>query len=352
MRKKFDYVTFFLILAIGSLSLLILFATNRQLYVSQLIFWIIGLLVFYVGSHLDHKSLAKIATVFFILSTISLLALLIIGEPVRGSIRWIDVGPLRFQPSEIAKISLILILGAFFQNRSARLLKNVLLSLGLTLIPVFLVFKEPDLGNTLSLLAIWLGITAVAGFRIKHLSLIFLTTAIISFLTFEILPSYQKTRVESFLDPNADPLGTGYNVIQSQIAIGSGGVFGKGLGHGSQSQLNFLPEAESDFIFASLSEQLGLLGALLLLTVYIALFIRLVGFSNDQDRLAKLILSGICAFLLFQFLVNIGMNLGLLPVTGITLPLVSYGGSSLVSTLFLLGIAFTIKRSQLLTTSM
>ena len=348
MRQKFDFLTLFLILAIGSLSLLILFAINRQLYANQLIFWIIGLLIFYIGSRLDHKSLAKIAVPFFVLSIFSLLILFKIGEPVRGSIRWIELGTFRFQPSEIAKISTILILSSFFSNRSAALIKNVLISLCLTLIPVFLVFKEPDLGNALSILAIWLGITLVAGLRPKHILGLLLATLFVAFLGFEILSPYQKNRIESFLDPQKDPLGAGYNVIQSQIAVGSGGIFGLGLGRGSQSQLNFLPEAESDFIFASLSEQLGLLGATLLLGMYLFLFIRLVSFSYNQDRLAKLVLCGTCSFLLFQLAVNVGMNLGLLPVTGITLPLVSYGGSSLISTLLLLGIAFAIKRSQTL----
>ena len=348
MRQKFDFPTLFLILAIGGLSLLILFAINRQLYASQLIFWIIGILVFYIGSRIDHKSLAKIAVPFFVLSIFSLLILLKIGEPVRGSFRWIDIGVFRFQPSEIAKISTILFLSSFFYNRSAAVLKNALTSLGLILIPALLVFKEPDLGNALSILAIWLGMVLVAGFRPKHILGLLLATLFIAFLGFEILSPYQKTRIESFLDPQKDPLGTGYNVIQSQIAVGSGGIFGRGLGRGSQSQLNFLPEAESDFIFASLSEQLCLLCATLLLGVYLLLFLRLIGFFYNQDRLAKLIISGTCSYLLFQLTVNVGMNLGLLPVTGITLPLVSYGGSSLVSTLFLLGIGFSIKKSRML----
>ena len=171
-------------------------------------------------------------------------------------------------------------------------------------------------------------------------------------IVFDILSPYQKIIVVSFLNPPADPLGTGYNIIQSKIAIGSGGIFGRGLGSGSQSQLNFLPEAESDFIFASLAEQLGFFGAGVLIGLFVFLISRIANSAKGQDRFVKLILTGTCSFLIFQFTVNIGMNLGLLPVTGITLPLVSYGGSSLISTLFLLGIAFSVKRHQSLTTTM
>lgn len=348
MRRSFDFVTLFLILAIGSLSLLIIFAINKQLYASQLIFWVIGLVIFYLASYLDYKSLKKIAPTFFVMSIAALLVLFKIGEPIRGSIRWIDLGPFRFQPSELTKVSIILLLATFFQNRSASTLKNVLVSFCIAAIPAFLVSKEPDLGNALSLLAIWFGMGLIAGLRAKHVLFITLTVLVVLFLGFEILSPYQKTRIESFLDPHADPLGTGYNVIQSQIAVGSGGIFGRGLGRGSQSQLNFLPEAESDFIFASLTEQLGLAGAILLIIALITLITRLANFANGQERFAKLVVGGICSYFTFQVLVNVGMNLGLLPVTGITLPLVSYGGSSLISTLFLLGIAFSIRRSAAL----
>ena len=184
----------------------------------------------------------------------------------------------------------------------------------------------------------------MAGFKLKHVVVLGLGAALLVIIGYEILSPYQKIRFESFLNPAGDPLGTGYNIIQSKIAVGSGGIFGKGLGQGSQSQLNFLPEAESDFIFASLTEQLGFFGAGILIALFVLLLRRIVNFASGQDRFIKLILAGTCSFLVFQFSVNVGMNMGLLPVTGITLPLVSYGGSSLISTLFLLGLAFSAKR--------
>ena len=352
MRKNFDFLTFSIIIGIGSLSLLTLFSLNRQLYTSQLIFWIFGLFIFYFSSHIDLQFLKKIATPLYVLSIVLLIILFWVGEPIRGSIRWFDLGVFRLQPSEIVKIATIIVLASFFQNRTAGNIKNVLLSLLIIFPVVFLIFRQPDLGNALSIMAIWLGMTFVAGFSFKHILVLSVAAAILGIIGFEILSPYQKIRVVSFLNPTADPLGTGYNIIQSKIAIGSGGIFGRGLGSGSQSQLNFLPEAESDFIFASLAEQLGFFGAGVLIGLFVFLISRIANSAKGQDRFVKLILTGTCSFLIFQFTVNIGMNLGLLPVTGITLPLVSYGGSSLISTLFLLGIAFSVKRHPSFTTTM
>ncbi|MBI3341878.1 FtsW/RodA/SpoVE family cell cycle protein [Candidatus Curtissbacteria bacterium] len=235
-----------------------------------------------------------------------------------------------------------------FPLSSARKFKNVITGLVIAGIPALLVFKEPDLGNALSILAIWGVVSIIAGFKLRHATILVAVIVFLILIGFEFLSPYQKNRIESFANPNSDPLGTGYNVLQSQIAAGSGGIFGKGLGKGSQSQLNFLPEAESDFIFASFVEQLGFLGAALLLSLYIYLIYRILSFDYSIDTFSKLLVTGTCSFMAFQFFVNVGMNLGLLPVTGITLPLVSYGGSSLVSTLFLLGIVSSIKRYQML----
>lgn len=344
MRGKFDIVAFSLILGIGSLALLVTFAINSRLATSQLIFWLLGLLVFFIGSHFDYRFIRKLSVPFFVLSVASLLLLFLIGDPVRGSVRWFNLGFFRVQPSEIAKVATIFLLGSFFLTRSASSFRNLLTSLLITSIPAAMVFKQPDLGNALSFLAIWGGMSIVAGMRVKHILLLVAFVGIFSFVGFEFLNTYQRARIQTFLNPNTDPLGTGYNVIQSQIAVGSGQLFGRGLGRGSQSQLKFLPEAESDFMFASITEQLGFFGASLLIGLYAFLVVRMVNITMKEDRFGQLLIAGICSFLIFQFMTNVGMNVGLLPVTGITLPLVSYGGSSLVSTLSLLGIAFAIKR--------
>lgn len=346
MTKKWDILALLSIFALGSISLLVISSVNKSLADSQIIFWIIGLVAFLISANFDYKNWQKLSIPFYIFVILSLLILIFVGSPVRGSVRWFDFGPFRFQPSELAKLSSVLILANFFKERSAASLKNAFLSFLLILLPAFLIFRQPDLGNALVIFAIWLGLSFSAGFKVKYLFILLIIGMFLSLFEFGFLSPYQKSRLSTFLNPNADPLGQGYNIIQAKIALGSGGFFGKGLGHGSQSQLNFLPEAESDFIYASLVEQLGFIGGSLIILVFSLLLTRIIKISRSKDRYATLIIAGVISYLTFQFLVNTGMNMGLLPVTGITLPLVSYGGSSLISTLFLLGIVFSIKRHQ------
>lgn len=342
MRKKWDWLLFVQILAIGLISLLIIFSINKSLAQNQLIYWIIGLVVLYIVSQFNYHSWQTPTRLIYIGSLISLVALLILGDPVRGSIRWIDFGFFRIQPSEVAKVASVLLLANFYKDKSARDLKNVVVSFLMILPAVVFVFIQPDLGNSLSFLAIWFGINLAAGFRIKHLLTFLLASTVLLIIFFEMLAPYQKNRLATFIDPGSDPLGTGYNIIQSKIAIGSGKFTGRGFGKGSQSQLNFLPEAESDFIFASIAEQLGFIGAGLLLALFIWMISRIVAITKDKDRYAQLLIIGIVSFLITQFVVNVGMNLAILPVTGITFPFVSYGGSSLLTCLFLVGIAYSI----------
>lgn len=344
MRRKWDYLFLFVILALGAISLLIIYSISANLFKSQIIFWFIGLVLFAGFSFFDFRNWLKLAVPIYIGSIAALLILPFIGESVRGSVRWIDLGFFRIQPSEIAKIASILILSSFYANRTGREIKNLTLSFIIILPFAILVLIQPDIGNALTFFAIWLGISFAAGFKLKHIMFVGLIAAAIAIFAFEFLAPYQKERIASFISPESDPLGQGYNLIQSKIAVGAGQLTGRGLGHGSQSQLNFLPEAESDFIFASIAEQLGLIGSGLLVVFYFLLISRIISFAKTKDRFAQLILAGAISFFLLQFMVNVGMNMGLLPVTGITLPLVSYGGSSLLTTLFLLGIVSSIRR--------
>lgn len=346
MTRKWDILALLSIFALGSISLLVISSVNISLVNNQLIFWVIGISAFLISANFAYISWQKLSTPFYIFVILLLILLVFVGSPVRGSVRWFDFGPFRLQPSELAKLSSILLLANFFKDRTAASLKNALLSFFLILPAVFLVFRQPDLGNALVIIAVWLGISFSAGFKFKYLLILGAFGLVLSLFEFGFLSDYQKSRLNSFINPNADPLGQGYNIIQAKIALGSGGFFGKGLGQGSQSQLNFLPEAESDFIFASLVEQLGFIGGSLIILLFTLLLTRIIKMSIASDRYAALIIAGVIAFLTFQFLVNAGMNMGLLPVTGITLPLVSYGGSSLITTLFLLGIVFSIKRHQ------
>ena len=343
MRKKWDWLLFSLIIALGTISLLIIFSIINSLATTQLIFWFLGLIVLFVVSQFDYHTWQGTTKFLYIGAVASLVMLLIMGDPIRGSVRWIDLGFFRIQPSEIAKAAMILTLALFYKDKSARDIKNVVLSFLLVLPPAFLVTIQPDIGNAISFLAIWFGINLAAGFKIKHVIVFVLGAVVLATVFYELLAPYQKNRLVTFINPNADPLGTGYNIIQSKIAIGSGKLLGRGFGQGSQSQLNFLPEAESDFIFASIAEQLGFVGAALLLSLFTWLIVKIVSFANNRDRYGQLVLVGIASFLTIQFLVNVGMNLAILPVTGITFPFVSYGGSSLITSLFLIGLVYSIK---------
>lgn len=347
MRSKWDWFLFAQILAIGSISLLVIFSVNRSLAANQALFWLIGIGALFTFANFDYRNWQRLAIPIYTISIIALSSLFFLAEPVRGSVRWIDLGFFRFQASELAKVAAILLLALFYKGRPANSLKNLLLGLVIILPAALLVLSEPDIGNSITFFAIWFGVSAVAGFKVKHIAALVVTAVIFIIISFELLAPYQKARIESFINPEADPLGTGYNIIQAKIATGSGKLFGAGLGRGSQSQLNFLPEAESDFIFASIAEQLGLFGAGLLIGLYVWMVTRIIGAVKNSDRFSGLLAAGIISFLLVQLTVNVGMNLGLLPVTGITLPLVSSGGSSLISTLFLLGLVFSINKYNL-----
>lgn len=344
MNLRLDRPLILAILVLAAISLSVIFSINRSLAASQLIFWILGLSVFFVVSQTKPQIWQRYTIPIYLLTMASLVLVFLIGEEVRGATRWIDLGFLRFQPSEIAKLTTIFALANFYLKKTADELANIITSLAI-IAPVFLlVFFEPDIGSAMAVVAIWAGISYVARIKKSTIIALFLATIIILPLALNHLAPYQKQRLISFVNPQTDPLGSGYNIIQSKIAVGSGQIFGRGLGRGSQSQLNFLPEAESDFIFASTVEELGFVGAIVVVLILIFILVRIHSASQDQDRFTKLLASGALSFLIYQITVNIGMNLGLIPVTGITLPMVSYGGSSLITTLVLLGIVSSRQR--------
>ena len=347
MNSFWDWKLFLLILAIGLISLLALFSLDRELFRNQLVYWAIGLLLLFIVSRFGNVVFQKISIPVYIISILALIILLVIGEPIRGSVRWLDLGLFRFQPSEFAKAASVLILANYYKERSAQRIKDLLISFTLILPFILLIVIQPDIGNTLAFFAIWLGISFVSGLKVKDFLIGLAFAVSLIFFTFGLLAPYQKQRIYNFVNPNLDPLGTGYSIIQSKIAVGSGQFLGRGLGQGSQSQLKFLPDDESDFIFASISEQLGFAGALLLIIIYLFTFFRIIFLARITDHFGNLIIMGILSYLLVQFFVNIGMNIGLVPVTGITLPFVSYGGSSLITILILIGIVFAFKRVSL-----
>lgn len=342
---KWDWPLFLIVLALGSISLLVISAINRNLVVNQFIFWIIGLMLLWIVSSLDWRFWHQLTVPIYLLSILFLIILLAFGEPVRGSVRWLQLGIFRFQPSEIAKIAIILLLARFYEERLAENFKAIIASLLLVLPPLVLILIQPDIGNTLSLLGIWMAVSIARRLSLRNLLLLMGTFLLAVTFLFNQLAPYQKERIVTFLRPEATHLTTGYQNLQSKIAIGSGQLFGRGLGQGTQSQLKFLPETENDFIFAATVEQLGFVAGILILLLYFLMLWRILKLAPVTEPFGQLVAVGAVSYLIVQIFVNIAMNMGLLPVTGITLPLISYGGSSLIATLFILGIIFSIKKT-------
>lgn len=336
--KLIDWRLIIPCLVIIALSLSILFSISPNLAWAQLSFILLGTGLFVLFSKFDYQHHLPLAKIYILGSFLFLILPIVFGVVTRGSVRWIQLGPLTIQPSEIIKPFLIII---FSYLLSAKL--NLVTYLIALLIPGFLIFKQPDLGSTLVVLAIWLGIWFISKLPLISLFVSTLTITILSPIVYKFLKPYQQQRVLSFLNPYADPKGSGYQVIQSTIAVGSGRLFGQGLGQGTQSQLKFLPERQTDFIFATIAEELGLIGALVLLIAIFFLLSHLLTIARKApDQFSQMIVIGVFSMLFFQIFVNIGMNLGLLPITGITLPLVSAGGSSMLATMIALGLVHNI----------
>jgi rod shape determining protein RodA len=335
--QKINWPIFLCSCLLLSIGILVIYSSSVQLATQQLIFAIIGFVIFYIISTLDYINFTPLLKPFYFLILLLLILVFFLGFETRGSIRWIPLGFFNIQPSEFAKPVVILLLAKFWSNRVTSW-GNILKSLLWVSPLLFLIFKQPDLGTTLTVGFIWIIILFAAKIEVKKIIILlslFLVTIPVVWFT---LHDYQRQRIFTFISPGADPLGTGYNIIQSTIAVGSGELMGRGLGRGTQSRLQFLPEFRTDFIFAAIAEELGFLGCLLIILIY--LYITIYSFfiaANAKDYFGYLITVGVAGMILFQTVVNVGMNIGIMPVTGITLPMLSYGGSSLISTLISLG---------------
>jgi len=338
-RRALDWqliIPAFILLAFGLAGL---GSISLNLALTQLIFILISLLFFYLFSRFHYQNHQALIKIYTFGSLVFLLLPFLFGAVTRGSVRWIQIAGLTLQPSEIIKPFLIVVLAHLLSQKKPHFFKLLFY----LFLPAFLIFKQPDLGSTLVVMAIWLGMLLVSSLPLLLPLSLILGTLGLSPLIYKFLQPYQQQRILSFLNPYADPQRSGYHVIQSTIAIGSGGLLGRGLGHGTQSQLQFLPERHTDFIFALLAEELGLIGALILLLTCFFLLKRLLTIAKHApDKFSQLIIIGVFTMLFFQSSVTIAMNLGLLPITGITLPLVSAGGSSLLATLIGLGMVHNI----------
>lgn len=315
----------------------------------QVAFLVGGLALCGVVAWIGKKRLVRFAPYLYVLSLGLLVLTRFMGTVVNGARSWLIIGPLPgFQPSELAKLALILALAVMLHERPIRGVLDYLKVGAIVLPPVALVFDEPDLGSALVLAALAAGIVLIRGVPWRHLVLIVLVAAVaVPTVVWPNLADHQRVRLVSFLNPAADPQGSGYQVIQSTIAVGSGGLLGKGYRQGTQSQLGFVPYRQTDFIYPVLAEEGGFVASVTLLLLYGLLFWRLVAMASEcpYDR-DQLIIIGVCVLIGFQVVVNVGVTLGLAPVTGITLPMVSYGGTSLVSTLLALTVAFVVHRDR------
>lgn len=303
----------------------------------------IGAMAFF--SRVDYHYLRAYSRPIYFITIIVLILVLLFGNIVHGTSGWLGFGIFKIQPVEFAKIALIIFLASFISSKKMILgeIVQLVASLVLTVIITFLVIKQPDFGSAMVLLGIWIGMAFLSGINKKILLVLLGIGIIASAVTWFNLADYQKARIGSFVDPELDIRGRGYNVFQAIVAVGSGGMTGKGIGQGSQSQLNFLPESHTDFIFSTVTEELGFLGAMLVLFLYAVLFyqIRKIALLSP-DNFGYLVASGIMIMFFIQFFINVGMNIGLVPVAGIPLPFLSYGGSSLIACFSVVGMALNI----------
>lgn len=342
-----DWSLFVLPLILTGIGTAIIFSitygTNSSLALSQAMFFIIGLGLAIFLTLFDYRTLKGLYLILYIIGMILLIMVLLFGSKSFGATRWIDLKFFQLQPSELFKLIILIVLAKFFSDWQELNWQKILLILALVGVPVFLILRQPDLGTASVIFIGLIAILFLSPIRKIYLIIALALMVALSPLGWHFLKTYQKQRIESFINPSADPHGVGYNVSQAKIAVGSGGLLGMGLGKGSQSQLNFLPVAHTDFIFAGTAEATGFIGSTFLILVLILLVFRIINVAKvAKDSFGMYLAGGIAAIFLFQILVNIGMNLGIMPVTGIPLPFVSSGGSSMITNMAAIGILQSI----------
>jgi rod shape determining protein RodA len=343
--RHFDFLLLILAAALVAYGSLLLYSASLNAYpdgigglshpvAKQALFAVFGLLVMATIAWMDYRMFGQMAPLLYGLAILILVAVLFLGDSAFGSRRWITVAGTQVQASEVAKVLTIVALARYLADRQREIIKVrvFLTSLALAALPAALVMAEPDMGTAIIFGAIWAGMVMVAGARPQHMLMLagFLVSSI-PFVTLAVLGDYQRDRLALFFNPNSDPLGGGFNILQAEISVGSGGVFGKGLTEGSQTQLDFLQTPTTDYIFSVLGEELGLIGAIILLTLFTALLFRALRVASlARDQFGRLLATGVAIMILFQVFINIAVNIRLLPVTGIPLPFISQGGSSLI----------------------
>jgi len=355
-RKLFDidWILFFsaIFITIAGLVTMGSFGAENSYFFKQIIWITVSVIIFFIVSLFDYRFLKRTGVVIsiFFLSVLMLLALFIVGKVAGGAQSWFDFGGISFQPADFIKLIIIILLAKYFTKRHIEIanIRHIFVSGFYVFIVFALVFLQPDFGSALIIFLIWLGLILLSGISKKHLFAVFILGSIcFGVLWGFVLQDYQKARIVNFIHPLADIRGTGYSAYQSTIAVGSGQLTGKGIGYGTQSKLSFLPEYQTDFIFAAYAEEWGFFGVIFLFILFGVLLWRIIriayyGASNFEILFG----CGVAVMFISHFLVNVGMNIGIMPVTGITFPFMSYGGTNLLTSFTGLGILMGMRRYQ------
>jgi rod shape determining protein RodA len=349
---KIDWILFFstIPLLLAGLITMSSFGGKGAFFEKQSIWILLSFLVFFGLSFIDFRFLRRTGVIIslFAIGCGILLILFAVGSVFKGAQSWFNFGSFAFQPSDPMKIVLILVLAKYFSRRHIEIanIRHIIVSGIYAFIPFFLVALQPDFGSAVILASIWFGMVLVSGISKKHLAFVFILTLFSGGILWNfVFQPYQKHRIMNFLHPLADIRGTGYNAFQSTVAIGSGGMFGRGVGYGTQSRLNFLPEYQTDFIFAAFSEEWGFVGVILVFLFFGILMWRILENALHGETNFEILFGlGFAIYLTAHFLINVGMNIGLLPVTGTTIPFMSYGGSHLLTEFAGLGILMGMRK--------
>jgi rod shape determining protein RodA len=350
---RYDWILFFSVVILLSLGLAEIYSIalgQNQLdllnFKKQLFFVILGIGLLFIVSFINFNTLQSYSNYLYLAGIVILIAVFFFGTSVRGTKGWFGFGFFTLQPVEFIKFILILFLAKYFSSISIKLnpLKHLFLTGFFTLVLVSLILFQPDFGSSLLLLSIWGVMIIAAGFKKRYFLFLFLIMSIAFLIGWLFLfKDYQKERIMTFINPSFDPLEQGYNVKQAIIAVGSGGIIGRGIGFGSQSQLKFLPESQNDFIFAVIAEETGFVGVCVVLILFIIFFFRIfANISKIDNDFGIFYLIGLSGLIFIEMFINIGMNIGILPVVGISLPFLSYGGSAILAKLIMLGVAENI----------
>ena len=348
-----DWALLLAILALCGLGVAMIYSTTSDptravshMHITQIYAIVIGLIVMVVTLSFDYRTFTDKSHLIYIAILALLIYVLFFGAAMMGARRWIPLKIVNLQPSEFAKVAVALVLAKFFgENRGAPSWSDLAIGGALTVIPLALIAKEPDLGTAVTLLPIFLAVAYLAGMQMRILGLLVLCLVLAAPVAWKFgMSPYQKTRISSFLDPSLDPKGAGYQQLQARITVGSGGPTGKGFKQGTQGQLRFLPVAHNDFIFSVLAEEQGFAGVVVALGLYLFVILRaLEAASLAKDRLGSYLVLGVLASFTFQVIYNVTMSAGLAPVKGLTLPLMSYGGSSMIATLAGFGLILNVR---------